>query len=51
VSQEAAALMQAGEQVTLPGAGHFTWVERPELTRAAIAQFIARTRPAAPTDT
>jgi proline iminopeptidase len=41
VFEESAASMPAGEVRVLPGAGHFTWHEQPEMTRDAIAAFIA----------
>ena len=36
-----AALIPGAELVSVPGAGHFPWVERPGCVRAAVAAFLA----------
>jgi pimeloyl-ACP methyl ester carboxylesterase len=46
VFSESAAAMPAGQSKLLPGAGHFTWHERPGPTSEAIAEFVAGLQPA-----
>jgi pimeloyl-ACP methyl ester carboxylesterase len=41
VAEESAAVAPAGRALVIPAAGHFTWIEQPDLTLAAIAGFAA----------
>jgi pimeloyl-ACP methyl ester carboxylesterase len=41
VAEESAAAAPAGRALVIPAAGHFTWIEQPNLTREAVAGFVA----------
>jgi proline iminopeptidase len=41
VAEESAAAAPAGRATVIPAAGHFTWIEQPDLTRRTIAELVA----------
>ena len=46
-SQSVAARLENRELIVIPGAGHFSFVEQPEIFNAAVRQFAAAATPAA----
>jgi pimeloyl-ACP methyl ester carboxylesterase len=48
VAEESAGVAPAGRALVIPAAGHFTWIEQPDLTRRAIAGFVGLVEAASP---